>query len=82
MSELTPEQILAALDTKTSSNADRALDPVERKRRALAQQRAQQDARNALARLHPDEYKALYAAAVERRLETTTEEDARKRLQS
>lgn len=63
---MTPDEANAALALRSTRVGGRppSLTPAEAKRRALARSNAHNRARGALTRLHPDEYVALYAAAL------------------
>ncbi len=63
---LSRKDIDRLLDSKC--NSGQKLGLADAKRRQAAQQRARYDALTALAKLHPEEYRALYEVAVERQL--------------
>ena len=63
----TDERLLAALTIDTRPKA-KVADPEAAKRRATARSRAGNKAREALARLYPDEYRRLYELAFEQQL--------------
>lgn len=68
---MTPEEARQALESPPMRRGRPVVfSPEEVKRRAIATSRATTAAKTALCHLHPDDYRALYRAAIEKELGT------------